>query len=134
MSKECLDKCPIYLAALDALSRQIPIPSMDGLLGSPLYSGLELQEFERASRMVAACVSGPTTNQGGELICSSVQKTLTTFSESAATSPVSPAETPVRQAPGFAQTILEVVREYPFGFYSALLDLVLGRGEFADKK
>ena len=36
--------------------------------------------------------------------------------------------------PGFLQTVREAIREYPFGFYSALIDLVRGRGEFTKKE
>ena len=50
------------------------------------------------------------------------------------TTPMRPEETPVRRAPGFRQTVSEVARDYPLGFYSALLDLVLGKGEFAEKE
>ncbi|MGA2911524.1 MAG: hypothetical protein ABSE17_02710 [Candidatus Levyibacteriota bacterium] len=48
--------------------------------------------------------------------------------------PAHPGETSRRQAPGFLQTVSEVIRDYPFGFYSALSDLVRGRGEFAKKE
>lgn len=40
-------------------------------------------------------------------------------------------EPPVTQPPGFLETVRQVWQEYPFGFYSALGDLIRGEGEFA---
>jgi len=42
-----------------------------------------------------------------------------------------PSSEPSQQPVGFLQTVSEVIKDYPLGFYSALLDLALGRGEFA---
>jgi hypothetical protein len=43
-----------------------------------------------------------------------------------------PTAVPKREpAPGFLQTIREVIREHPGGFYDAVVDLALGKGEFA---
>lgn len=41
---------------------------------------------------------------------------------------------PESEAPGFLQTVSEVVREHPGGFIPAALDLVLDRGEFSKKE
>lgn len=49
--------------------------------------------------------------------------------------PARTAETPTERAPGFLQTVGEVIRQNPSGFVSAVLvDLPLGRGDFAKKE
>jgi hypothetical protein len=48
--------------------------------------------------------------------------------------PTRQGETSEGRAPGFLQTVREVIREHPGGFIPAALALVLSRGEFTKKE
>jgi len=149
MAKECLEYCPRIIRArkVAVMADIMSVPSSDGLLfPAPSASNERAQEVLREEMEAAGNCEGPVIEGVNYVTRGLFRRKVATEivwmcgldpenapstidTGSAVFSKVKPVG-----PPGLLEAVSEVARDYPLGFYSALLDLVLGKGEFANKK
>jgi len=132
---ECRKNCPRIETARKAASDGIVLGPPDALGFSSIITDQEsMQALENAERNAQNC-HGPINKGTREVKRGLLRRPAVEVVWDCEVNPESaPKETPEEWAPGFRQTASEVIRENPLGFYSALIDLVRGRGDFEKKE